>query len=210
MNHPRQFTILLLKVHISTTKRYWLLPSTAKRIVQIFQLFQNVPMGLQENFHKVMFRFIEKSVYEKCFIWILVPRLNLVFLAGKFTIRNKENGLFLSIVDGKLAFTEVKDANSDWFLQDSNEIWGAIVSSIGKVLDVFGCGIDSCPVGLWNSHGGFNQKWRRSGYKIVSALPGYLAQDNSGNLVVISKRSDGNKDWIKLEIGNIMTNISLC
>lgn len=108
-----------------------------------------------------------------------------------------------------MVFTEVKDTNSDWFVQDSNEIWGALVSSIGKVLDLFSgqCGIDSCPVGLWSSHGGFNQKWRRSGDKIVAALPGYLAQDNSGNLVVISSTSDDNRDWIKLEIGNMKETI---
>jgi hypothetical protein len=136
---------------------------------------------------------------------MLVLKSNIVFPTGKFTIRNKENGLFLSIVDGTLAFTEVKGTNSDWFLQDSNEIWEAVVSSIGKVLDLFSsqCGTDSCPVGLWDSHGGFNQKWRRSGDKIIAALPGYLAQDNSGNLVVISSMSDDNRDWIKLEIGNM-------
>ena len=135
--------------------------------------------------------------------------LNLVFPTGKFTIRNKENGLFLSIVDGTLAFTEVKGTNSDWFLQDSNEIWSAVVSSIGKVLDLFSsqCGTDSCLVGLWDSHGGFNQKWRRSGDKIIAALPGYLGQDNSGNLVVISSMSDDNRDWIKLEIGNMKETI---
>ena len=140
--------------------------------------------------------------------------LNLVFPTGKFTIRNKENGLFLSIVDGTLAFTEVKGTNSDWSLQDSNEIWGTVVSSIGKVLDLFStqCGIDSCPVGLYHNNAGngyltFNQRWRRSGDKIVAALPGYLAQDNSGNLVVISSESDDNKDWIKLEIGNILTEL---
>ena len=79
------------------------------------------------------------------------------------------------------------------------------VVCIGKVLDLFfgECGIDSCPVGLWSSHGGYNQKWRRSGDKIVAALPGYLAQDNSGNLVGISSTSDDNRDWIKLEIGNM-------
>ena len=124
---------------------------------------------------------------------------------GKFTIKNKENGLFLSIVDGTLAFTKTKGTNSDWFVQDSNEVWGTIESSIGKVLDLFlaECGVDSCPVGLWSSHGGYNQKWRRSGDKIVAALPGYLAQDNSGNLVVISSTSDDNRDWIQLEIGNM-------
>ena len=127
---------------------------------------------------------------------------------GKFTIKNKENGLFLSIVDGTLAFTETKGTNSDWMVQDSNGEWGTIVSSIDKVLDLFfgECGIDSCPVGLWSSHGGYNQKWRRSGDKIVAALPGYLAQDNSGNLVVISSTSDDNRDWIKLEIGNMKYN----
>ena len=135
--------------------------------------------------------------------------LNLVFPTGKFTIRNKENGLFLSVVDGALAFTEVKDTNSDWFLQDGNENWGTIKNGIGKVLDLFmsQCGIDSCPVGLWHNNGGSNQKWRRSGDKIVAALPGYLAQDNSGNLVVISSQSDDNKDWIKLEIGNILSEL---
>ena len=139
--------------------------------------------------------------------------LNLVFPTGKFTIRNKENGLFLSVVDGALAFTEVKDTNSDWFLQDGNENWGTIKNGIGKVLDIHGkCGIDSCPVGLYHNNAGngyltFNQRWRRSGDKIVAALPGYLAQDNSGNLVVISSESDDNKDWIKLEIGNILTEL---
>ena len=108
-----------------------------------------------------------------------------------------------------MAFTEVKGTNSDWFLQDSNEIWGAVVSSIGKVLDLFSsqCGTDSCPVGLWGSHGGYNQKWRRSGDKIIASLPGYLAQDNSGNLVVISATSDDNRDWIKLEIGKMKETI---
>ena len=140
---------------------------------------------------------------------MLVFELNLVFPTGKFTIRNKENGLFLSIVDGTLAFTEVKGTNSDWFLQDSNEIWDAVVSSIGKVLDLFlsQCDTDSCPVGLYDSHEGFNQKWRRSGDKIIAALPGYLAQDNSGNLVAISSTSDDNKDWVKLEIGNMKETI---
>ena len=156
-------------------------------------------MELQKNFHKARKLFKKK----------LVLKLNLVFPTGKFTIRNKGNGLFLSIVDGTLAFTEVKGANSDWFLQDSNEIWGAVVSSVGKVLDLFSsqCGIDSCLVGLWDSHGGFNQKWRRSGDKIIAALPGYLAQDNSGNLVVILSTSDDNRDWIKLEIGNMKETI---
>ena len=137
--------------------------------------------------------------------------LNLVFPTGKFTIRNKENGLFLSVVDGALAFTEVKDTNSDWFLVDGNEEWGTIKNGIGKVLDIFmsQCGIDSCPVGLWSSHGGYNQKWRRSGDKIVAALPGYLAQDNSGNLVVISSTSDDNRDWIQLEIGNMKEFLNL-
>ena len=104
-----------------------------------------------------------------------------------------------------MAFTKTKGSNSDWFVQDSNEVWGTIESSIGKVLDLFSsqCGTDSCPVGLWDSHGGSNQKWRRSGNKIIAALPGYLAQDNSGNLVVISSMSDDNRDWIKLEIGNM-------
>ena len=49
---------------------------------------------------------------------------------GKFTIKNKENGLFLSIVDGTLAFTETKGTNSDRFVQDSNEVWGTIESSM--------------------------------------------------------------------------------
>ena len=84
---------------------------------------------------------------------MLVLNLNLVLPTGKFTIRNKENGLFLSVVDGALAFTEVKDTNSDWFLQDGNENWGTIKNGIGKVLDIVmsQCGIDSCPVGLWRS-----------------------------------------------------------
>lgn len=134
---------------------------------------------------------------------MLSCRLNFVLPTGNFTIRNKENGLFLSIVDGSLAFTEIKGSNSNWFLQDSNEIWGTVVSNIGKALDLFysQCGIDSCPVGIWSIHGGWNQKWRRSGDKIISTLPGYLAQDKSGNLMVISSMSDNNRDWIKLEIG---------
>merc|ERR1712129_632567 len=131
------------------------------------------------------------------------------FPEGKFTIRNKENGLFLSVVDGALAFTEVKDTNSDWFLVDGNEEWGTIRNyDLGKVLNMKDCGIDSCPVGLysnnlWNGYGYLTayQRWRRSGDKIVGALPGYLAQDNSGNLVVKKSETDGNKDWIKLEIG---------
>ena len=142
-------------------------------------------------------------------------KLNLVFPTGKFTIRNKENGLFLSVVDGALAFTEVKDTNSDWFLVDGNEEWGTIRNyDLGKVLNMKDCGIDSCPVGLysnnlWNGYGYLTayQRWRRSGDKIVGALPGYLALDNSGNLVVIKSETDGNKDWIKLEIGNILTEL---
>ena len=140
--------------------------------------------------------------------------LNLVFPTGKFTIRNKENGLFLSVVDGALAFTEVKDTNSDWFLVDGNEEWGTIKNGIGKVLDIFmsQCGIDSCPVGLYHNNAGngyltSNQRWRRSGDKIVSAFPGYLAQDDSENLVAIESPSDGNKHWTRLEIGNILNRI---
>jgi hypothetical protein len=53
---------------------------------------------------------------------------------GKFTIKNKEDGLFLSIVDGTLAFTKTKGTNSDWFVQDSNEVWGTIESSFGFIL----------------------------------------------------------------------------
>ena len=140
--------------------------------------------------------------------------LNLVFPTGKFTIRNKENGLFLSVADGALAFTEVKDTNSDWFLVDGNEEWGTIKNGIGKVLDIFmsQCGIDSCPVGLYHNNAGngyltSNQRWRRSGDKIVSSFPGYLAQDDSGKLVIIESPSDGNKDWTRLEIGNIINRI---
>ena len=139
---------------------------------------------------------------------------NLVFPTGKFTIRNKEKGLFLSIVGGKLAFTETKETNSDWSVQDSNGVWGTIASdTTNKVLDITMTKCDkntnSCPTGLWWSNGASNQKWRRSGDKIVAALPGYLAQDNSGNVVVVSSTNDNNKDWIKLEIGNILTDKTL-
>lgn len=117
--------------------------------------------------------------------------------------------MFLSTVGGKLKFTETKGTNSDWFVQDSNEAWGIIVSNTGKVLDLFvsQCGIDGCPVGLYFIHGFYNQKWRRSGDKIVSAFPGYLAQDDSSNLFAIESPSDGNKHWTMLEIGNILNTI---
>ena len=106
-----------------------------------------------------------------------------------------------------MEFTETKGTQSDWSVQDSNEAWGSIVSKNGKVLDLFvsQCDIDGCPIGLYSSHGFYNQKWRRSGDKIVSSFPGYLAQDDSGRLVIIESPSDGNKDWTKLEIGNILT-----
>ena len=139
----------------------------------------------------------------------MVLKWNLVFPIGKFKIKNKKNGLFLSTVGGKLKFTETEGTNSDWFVQDSNEAWGIIVSNTGKVLDLYvsQCGIDGCPVGLYFIHGFYNQKWRRSGDKIVSAFPGYLAQDDSGNLFAIESPSDGNKHWTRLEIGNILNTI---
>ena len=105
-----------------------------------------------------------------------------------------------------MEFTETKGTQSDWSVEDSNEAWGTIVSHNGKVLDLFvsQCDVDGCPIGLHSSHGFYNQKWRRSGDKIVSSFPGYLAQDDSGNLVIIESPSDGNKDWTRLEIGNIL------
>ena len=108
-----------------------------------------------------------------------------------------------------MAFTETKGTNSDWSVQDSNGVWGTVASdATNKVLDVTMAKCDkntySCPAGLWGSNGASNQKWRRSGDKIVAAK-GYLAQDNSGNVVVVSATNDNNKDWIKLEIGNILT-----
>ena len=113
-----------------------------------------------------------------------------------------------------MAFTETKGTNSDWFVQDSNGVWGTLASdATNKVMDVTMAkcdkNTDSCPAGLWWSKGASNQKWRRSGDNIVSAFPGYLAQDNSGNVVVVSVTNDNNKDWIKLEIGNILTDITL-
>ena len=110
-----------------------------------------------------------------------------------------------------MAFTETKGTNSDWSVQDSNGVWGTVASdATNKVLDITMAkcpdkNTNSCPIGLWRSNGGSNQKWRRSGDKIVAALPGYLAQDNSRNVVVVSATNDNNKDWIKLEIGNILT-----
>ena len=112
-----------------------------------------------------------------------------------------------------MKFTENKGTQSDWSVQDSNEAWGRIFSNNGKVLDltVSQCDKDRCPVNLYISQGKYhsvaNQMWRRSGNKIVSAFPGYLAQDDSENLVAIESPSDGNKDWTRLEIGNIINRI---
>ena len=110
-----------------------------------------------------------------------------------------------------MKFTENKGTQSDWSVQDSNEAWGTIVSHNGKVLDLFvsQCDIDGCPIGLHSSHGFYNQKWRRSGDKIVSSFPGYLAQDDSGKLVIIESPSDGNKDWTRLEIGTLDSEYNL-
>ena len=112
-----------------------------------------------------------------------------------------------------MKFTESKGTQSDWSVQDSNEAWGKIVSYNGSVLDLFvsQCDKDRCPVELVSNHEKYGLKghqiWRRSGNKIVSAFSGYLAQDNSENLVAIESPSDGNKDWTRLEIGNILNRI---
>ena len=113
-----------------------------------------------------------------------------------------------------MEFTETKGTHSDWSVQNSNEAWGTIISHTGKFLDLVSprkgqCDINGCPVVLYSFfHGFFNQKFRRSGDKIVSAFPGYLAEDDSGKLVAISP-NDGNKHWTRLEIGNIQLQQSI-
>ena len=109
-----------------------------------------------------------------------------------------------------MKFTENSGTHSDWSVQNSNEAWSNIVSHTGKFLDLSlsQCDINGCPVVLYSFfHGFHNQKWRRSGDKIVSAYPGYLAQDDSSNLFAIESPSDGNKHWTRLEIGNILNTI---
>ena len=61
---------------------------------------------------------------------------------------------------------------------------------------------DSCPVGLWWSHGNYNQQWRISGNKVFSGHPATLVQDPNQNIVGIYGSNNENAEWDKLTISN--------
>ena len=71
-------------------------------------------------------------------------------------------------------------------------------------MDLFAndCMDDSCPVGLWWSHGNYNQQWRISGNKVFSGYPATLVQDPDQNIVGIY--GSNNAEWDRLSISKYL------
>ena len=131
-------------------------------------------------------------------------------LPGKVAIKNKKNGLFLSIKQGRLVMTETSQGkNSEWLWKsiNENEFWGVIIPGNSEndslpwlsVPSISNWQKGTIPVRL-DFWGTSQFLWRRSGNKIISSQAAYLAQDEFGEIIGLSSTNNGNRNWDLLEL----------
>ena len=131
-------------------------------------------------------------------------------LPGKVEIKNKKNGLFLSIKQGRLVMTETSQGkNSEWLWKsiNENEFWGVIIPGNSEndslprlsVPTIRNWQKGTIPVRL-DFWGTSQFLWRRSGNKIISSQAAYLAQDEFGEIIGLSSTNNDNRNWDLLEL----------
>ena len=134
-------------------------------------------------------------------------------LPGNVAIKNKKNGQFLSVKQGRLVMTETSQGkNSEWLWKSikENEFWGVIIAGNSEydltplpwlgVPSISNWQKGTIPVslGFWgNNH---RPLWRRSGNKIISSQAAYLAQDEFGKIIGLSSTNNDNRTWDLLEL----------